>query len=65
MAYFAFANLDETDLLEIKRLETELGRPLVAMKSVDLHPADLDDTGIAAVKSLEARLGVALVAVDP
>lgn len=64
MSYFAFANLDEQGLGEIKSLETKLGQPLVAMKEVDLAPAPLDDTALADVKNLEAKLGVALVAVQ-
>lgn len=65
MAYYAFANLDDQDLDAIKSLEGKLGRPLVAMKPVELKPATLDESDVAAVKDLETRLGFTLVAVQP
>jgi hypothetical protein len=65
MAYYAFANLDDGDLSAIKSLEDKIGRPLVAMKPVDLKPAEIDADTVDAVKSLESKLGVTLVAVSP
>jgi hypothetical protein len=64
MAYYAFANLEEEQLQAVKSLETRIGRPLVAMKPVEMRPAELDDGTLSAVKELESKLGVALVAVD-
>lgn len=63
MSYFAFANLDDSDLHAIKELETKLGRPLVALQEVDMAPAKLDDGALSQVQALENKLGVALVAV--
>ncbi|MDW3208052.1 MAG: hypothetical protein R8L07_21150 [Alphaproteobacteria bacterium] len=64
MSYFAFANLNERDLHAIKELETRLGRPLVALKEVEMAPAQLDEGALSQVKALESKLGVALVAVN-
>lgn len=63
MSYFAFANLDEQALKQVKSLETKLGHPLVAMKPVDMEPAKIAEDELQALKDLEQRLGVALVAV--
>lgn len=64
MSYFAFANLDEQGLSEVKTLETKLGQPLVALSEVDLAPAALEESALADVKALESKLGVALVAIQ-
>lgn len=64
MAYYAFANLDGGDLNAIKSLESKIGQPLVAMKPVDLKPADVEDDTVAAIRALESKLGVTLVAVQ-
>ena len=64
MSYFAFANLQDTHLEQIKALETKLGTPLVAMRPVDMTPASLEDGALQQVQALEKELGVALVAVE-
>ena len=64
MSYYAFANLDEQGLKEVKILETKLGRPLVALSEVDLAPAELGQGALDDVKALESKLGVALVAIQ-
>ena len=64
MSYYAFANLQDGHLEQIKALETKLGTPLVAMRQVDMKPAALEDSDLAQVQALEKELGVALVAVN-
>jgi len=63
MSYFAFANLDDAALSQVKSLETKLGKPLVALREVELQPAKIDDSTLSEIKSLEEQLDVALVAV--
>lgn len=63
MSYFAFANLKDGHLDQIKALESKLGTPLVALRPVDLTPAPLDKTALEEVQALEKELGLALVAV--
>ena len=65
MGFYAFANLDQATLEEVKSLEERIGKPLVAMEEVELKPAKISDEDVVAkIKSLEGRLGVALVAVE-
>ena len=64
MGYYAFANLPETDLSAIKELETRIGKPLVALKPVELEAAPVDDGTLSAIRDLESKLGVALLAVS-
>lgn len=58
------ASLNEEQLKEIRNLEEELGRPLLAFSCVDLRPASLDADSVRRIQKLEGDLGVALLAVQ-
>lgn len=57
------AALDEKKLEEIRRLEKELGMPLLAFQNIDVQPADVDAEKLAKIHQLEQKLGVSLVAI--
>ena len=60
---FQPAELDESKLGEVKALENELGKVVVALEQgaavADLSPQEIDR-----IKSAEERLGVVIVAYD-
>jgi len=59
----SLASLEAKDLKAIQSLETELGKPLLAVSWHDVRAAALKDDQVAKIKKLEADLGVCLVAV--
>ncbi len=63
--YYAYAKIEEDKLNAIKALESEIGRPLIAVQPVKLKPAEIDPPALNRVQDLERKLGVTLVAVDP
>ncbi|MEQ8601905.1 MAG: hypothetical protein RIB45_01200 [Marivibrio sp.] len=63
--YYAYANIEDDKLQAIKALESEIGRPLIAVEPVTLKPAEIDPPALSRVQELERTLGVTLVAVDP
>ena len=58
------ATLDEKKLQEIRRLEQELGTPLLAFVPLDVQPAVVDERKLEKIRQLEQSLGVSLVAVQ-
>jgi len=56
------SNLNEEQLRQIRNLENELGRPLLAFSCFDLRPARLDADSVQRIQRLERELGVALLA---
>ncbi|MEF8824017.1 MAG: hypothetical protein V5B78_02430 [Desulfohalobiaceae bacterium] len=58
------SNLNEEQIREIRNLENELGRPLLAFSCFDLQPAQLDAETVQRIQRLERELGVALLAVQ-
>lgn len=58
------APVSESQLSEIKVLEANLGRVLVAMKPATAEYAELSVEELHQVKSMEEKLGVVLVAFD-
>lgn len=63
--YYAYAKIGEDKLSDIKALEAEIGRPLIAVEPVTLKPAEIDPPALTRVQALEKKLGVTLVAVEP
>ncbi len=55
--------LDEGKLQEIKKLEQEIGMPILAFSPLGTQPADLDKGKLAKLQQLEKSLGVSLIAV--
>ena len=59
------ASLEAKDLRAIQSLETELGKPLLAVVCHDdVRTAALKDDQLAKIRKLEADLGVYLVAIQ-
>lgn len=55
--------LGETELGEIKALEQDIGRTVLAFSCHQVGPAPLDESQLEKIRQLEERLGVSLVAV--
>jgi len=60
----SLSNLTKEDLDQIRTLESDLGKPLLAFSCHDLAPALLDAGNLARIQELEKKLGLALVAVE-
>jgi hypothetical protein len=60
----SLASLEAKDLRVIQSLETELGKPLLAVACHDVRAAALEDDQLAKIRRLEADLGVYLVAIQ-
>ena len=60
----SLASLEGKDLRAIQSLETELGKPLLAVVCHDVRTAALKDDQLAKIRKLEADLGVYLVAIQ-
>jgi hypothetical protein len=60
---FHVANLDETRLEDVRKLESELGKVIVALQPND-PIADLSDDQVAQVRALEEKHGIVIVAFD-
>lgn len=57
------SDLGEEGLKELKSLEDELGKVVVALER-DLPPASLDDQQLSRIQAVEKKLGVVLVAFE-
>jgi hypothetical protein len=55
--------MDDSQLGEVKELESELGVTVLAFSCMSVDAADLDDAKLGRIKQLEDRLGISLVAV--
>lgn len=55
--------LGEAELGEIRELEQDLGRPVLAFACHQAEPAALDEQQLEKLRELEKRLGVSLVAI--
>ena len=60
---FHVANLDETHLEDVRKLESDLGKVIVALQPND-PIADLSDDQVAQVRALEEKHGIVIVAFD-
>ncbi len=58
------SNLKETDVEQIKQLESELGVTVLAFSCHDFKPTELDKVSLDKIQSLEKNLGISLVAVQ-
>ena len=58
------ASLEAKALKAIQSLETELGKPLLAVSCIDVKAAALKDDQLEQIRELEAELDVCLVAVQ-
>jgi hypothetical protein len=56
--------LDENAINEIKSLENQLGKTILAFSCHDVKPDKLDENQLASIQSLENKLGLSLVAVE-
>jgi hypothetical protein len=55
--------LGEAELGEIKSLEQDIGRTVLAFSCHQVDPASLDEAQLSKLRELEEKLGVSLVAV--
>jgi hypothetical protein len=60
---YSISNLRDNQLEEIKSLEKELGKSLLAFSCFNVEPSELEDVELSKIRDLETRLGLALVAV--
>ena len=60
----SLSKLEEKDLDEIRALEKDLGKTVLAFSCHKTDPAALDDDKLARLQALENRLGMSLVAVE-
>ena len=60
----SLSNLKEQDLEQIRTLESELGRPLLAFSCHETKPAVLDEGALQKIQEVENKIGFALVAVE-
>ena len=58
-------NLVDTTLKDIRRLEKEIGYPILAFSFYDLQPAELDDRKLAKIQEYEKNKCICLLAVKP
>lgn len=57
------STLGEEGLNEVRSLEAELGKVVVALER-DIPPAQLTEDQVARIQALEKKLGVVIVALD-
>jgi hypothetical protein len=57
------ANLAEDTLKDIRRLEKEIGYPILAFSYYDLQPAELDKDQVAKIQEYEKGKCICLMAV--
>lgn len=62
---FTYSPLDEAALDRVRRLEAEIGTPVLALTKLDARPAEIDPAALAKVEALESELGLVLVAARP
>lgn len=60
---FTCSKLNTNELDAIRKLESEIGTPVVALTEIPTPPADVDAEAVARIEALERELGVVLVAV--
>ena len=59
----SFARVQEDKLQEIRSLETDIGKTLLAYSCQDLIAAPLSDEDLVKIRGLEKKLDLVLVAV--
>lgn len=62
---YPFATLEADKLNAVRKLEQEIGRPVVALAAVDADTASLPKDDLKKLQALEGELDVVLVAVRP
>lgn len=61
---FCLAPLTEEQLATIQELEQVTGKTILALRRMEVLPADLSDDDLGRLQMLEVDLGMSLVAVD-
>jgi len=59
------ATIDENQLAQIRDLEQDLGKVLVAMRPEPTSYSDLTESQLSKIKLVEEKLGMVIVAFDP
>ncbi|QTA93905.1 hypothetical protein [Desulfonema magnum] len=60
----SFATLENDKVDEIKALEKEIGKTMVAFSCHDVKATQLSEDELAKIKKLEDKMGLSLVAVN-
>lgn len=60
---FNIADLSDAQLQALKRLEEVTGKTILALKRMDVMPAELSNEDLDRIQQLEVDLGLSLVAV--
>jgi hypothetical protein len=61
---WTFSKLSDEQMNAITKLETKLGRTLIAYSDDGTSFSDLDGSAMKEVEALENKMGVSLIAVD-
>ncbi len=64
MKLFSLAGLGREQLQQVKSLEKQLGRTILAFQGHDAKPAELSAAQLETLKQAEGRLGLTLIAVE-
>lgn len=59
----SLSHLDEQVLNQIKALETDLGKTLLAFSCHDIEPSLVETDELKKIQELEKKLGISIVAV--
>jgi hypothetical protein len=62
---YSLSSLKAKDLKAIRKLEEELGSPLLAFSGVPVGGAKISKEKLQKLQALEEKLGIVLVAVKP
>lgn len=60
----SLSSLNESDLAQIKSIESDLGQTILAFGCHNISPATLDADKLKKIQALEKKLGLSLVAVQ-
>lgn len=60
----SLSRLKDHDLDQIRALESDVGKPLLAFSCHNVVPARLEEDELSRIQSLEKKLGISLVAVE-
>ena len=60
---YSLAPLDDDQLNDIKAIEKEIGKTLLAFRRFDIKLDDLSEDQVARIQQAEVDLGVSLIAV--
>lgn len=60
---YSLSKTEDINLDDIKQLEGDIGKTLIAFSGHEIEPASIQDEELDKIKKLEKKLGVTLIAV--